>query len=101
MVQLFPTARPLPQLFCSRKSPLTVMPEILSLEFPSLVSLTFLGELVLPTCSEPKFRAVGRKSAAGVLKYKRTTGTLEEVWPGTARSLTPSELKSPANPGPP
>ena len=42
MVQLFPTAGPLPQLFCSRKSPLTLMLEILILALPAVVTAPFL-----------------------------------------------------------
>jgi hypothetical protein len=51
-----------------------VMPEILSLPLPVLVSLTFFGGLVFPTCSPPKFKAVGNKLGVGVLKYKKTGG---------------------------
>lgn len=74
-----------------------MMREILSLALPALVSVTFFGELVLPTCSVPKFKAVGSTFGVGVLRNRKATGVLVVViWPGIPRSLTPSELKSPA-----
>jgi hypothetical protein len=77
IVQLFPTARPLPQLFRSRKSPLSLMLEILSLALPKFESSTVFRELVLPAVSAPKPKTVGSTVGAGVLKYTKTRGALE------------------------
>ncbi len=49
IVQLFPIANPFPQLFVSRKSPLTEIVEIFIFELPMLLNRTFFGGLVCPT----------------------------------------------------
>ncbi len=50
MVQLAPAAKPVPQLFVSRKSPLESMLVMFRVALPMLVRLTFwAGALVVPT----------------------------------------------------
>ena len=49
MVQLFPAVRVALQLLVCLKSPVVVMPAILSVAFPVLVRLTDFAELVVPT----------------------------------------------------
>ena len=67
IVQPFPIANPFPQLFVSRKSPLTEIVEIFIFELPMLLNRTFFGGLVCPTGTPPNFNAVGRWPGAGVL----------------------------------
>ena len=76
MAQLFPIGSLAPQVVVSRKSPVTVMLETLSVAFPVLVNAMFLAEEVLPTISAPNFRAVGNKLTQGMLRYKEAV-----VWP--------------------
>jgi len=73
IAQLFPIARLFPQLFVCRKSPVALMLESLSVAFPELLNVIFLGPVVLPTLSIPKFRDVGNRLGVGILKYNETT----------------------------
>jgi hypothetical protein len=57
-------------VFVSRKSPVTVMLENVSLELPVSVNSILCGVVVLPTCSVPKFSTERDKLTLGVLKYK-------------------------------
>ena len=53
MAHVPPTATNVPQLFVSEKSPLEVMPEMLSEAVPVLVSVTVWTALVVPTGVPP------------------------------------------------
>ena len=68
ILQLFPAASVAPQgfkLVTKAKSPLIVMPEMFSVAFPELRSLTFLAGLVVPTSLFGNVRDVGVRVTTG------------------------------------
>jgi hypothetical protein len=65
MLQLFPAARLSPQLLVCPKSPVVVMPTMVSVVFPLLLSFTVFAAPVVPTGTDPNFSAVGEADAFG------------------------------------
>jgi len=59
IVQLFPPANALPQVFVCEKSPLVMMLVMRSVALPLLLSVAFFALLVAVTTTVPKERAVG------------------------------------------